>query len=105
MTKVIVLALCLFAIVSVPAQSASAPTFAEARADARKALPSHVLFSCTRGRGAVVNCDMLRDAGGWRHVRTVAVRRSGRPKVGAARKLCRLAPARTGRCGFARPSR
>lgn len=104
MTRTAVLALCLFALIVSTAQSASAPRFAVAAKEARKALPSYVLFSCTRS-GAVVSCDMLRDARGWRYVRTVVVRRSSKPRVGKARKLCRVAPANTGRCGFNLPRR
>ena len=103
MKKVALLVLCLLVVTTASAQAASAPSFAKARAAARAALPSYTLFSCTRGPGPVASCDMMRDARGWRHVRAVTVRRSGKPRVGGSRKLCRLAPARKNRCGFDLP--
>lgn len=99
------IALCLLILTTASAQAESPPSFAKARAAARAALPEYTLFSCTRGTGRVVTCEMMRDTRGWRYVRTVAVRKSGKPRVGVARKLCRLPPARRNRCGFSLPRR
>lgn len=100
-----ILALCFVAAMTVSAQAANAPTFGSAASDARKALPRYVHFSCTRGAGPVVSCEMLREARGWRYVRTVAVRRSGKPRIGRESRLCRIAPAKINRCGFRMPRR
>lgn len=103
MKRVAILALCLIAGMAVTAEAANAPTFGRAAVEARKALPTYVHFSCTRGSGPVVTCEMLREAKGWRYVRSVAVRRSGKPRVGRETKLCRTAPAKANRCGFPMP--
>lgn len=105
MKRVATLALCLFAGMSLAAEAANAPSFGRASEAARKALPQYVHFSCTRGPAPVMRCDMLRERAGWRYVRTVVMRRSGKPRISRPAKLCRPAPARVNRCGFAMPRR
>ena len=105
MKKFALLLLCFFVLISVEAQAAKGPSFGKARAAARQALPKYVLFSCTRASKRVVRCDMMRDGRRWRFVRTVTVRKSGKPTVTRASKLCRLAPSKTDRCSFKLPRR
>jgi hypothetical protein len=105
MKRLVTLLLCLSLLLAAEAQAAKGPSFAKARAAARKALPTYVLFSCTRASRPVVQCDMMRDGRRWRFVRTVSVRKSGKPRVTRKSKLCRLAPAKTERCTFKLPPR
>lgn len=105
MRKLAALLVCYVALPIAAAQSAQPPSFSEAGAKARAALPKYVLVSCERGKGPIVRCDMMRDARGWRLVRTVAVPNSGKPRATRARKLCRLAPAKRDRCAFRLPPR
>lgn len=81
------------------------PSYAQARTASAKAAPGYVLESCVRG-GPRVTCAMYRDAARWRLQRTSTVRiRGGRPvaRVTAARRFCRLPPAKRDRCAFRLP--